>query len=262
MTLSLERCSIRTRFFIALMLLVVGSLMTIGGALQFKEAKEFLARAQKTIGTVNSITPKQETCTDTSGDGPSRSFPCTKYHASVSWTDAQGKSHQKIFKGENPDSHRIGQSLNLLYDPLNYEKVKKDSQLEIYGVAGILLFFAALFSIVGLAIGYFAYSRHQMNQWLRLNGQRIKATFMDVATDYEYHSVGRFNNRSYRRRTPYYQVRASWTNPRTRAVHVFSSDWLAADLSAQLEGKTIDVLIDPEDPERYLVDMNTLPTII
>lgn len=262
MTYSLDKCSLKTRFIIAAVLVIAGSLLTIGSALQFKEVKEFLARAQKTIGTVNNITPKQETCTDTSGDGPSRSYSCTKYHASVTWLDAQGKSHLKTFKGENPDSYRLGQTLNLLYDPLNLENVKKDSQLELWGLPGILLFFGFIFAAVGLVIGYFAYTLQQMNQWLQLNGQRIKATFMDVATDYEYDSVGRINNRSYRRRTPYYQVRASWTNPRTRAVHIFSSAWLAADLSTQLEGKTVDVLIDPEDPERYVVDNNSFPTIV
>lgn len=262
MSYTFERCTLRTRFAIATMLIAVGSLSIIGSALQFKETREFLARAQKTIGTVSSITPKQETCTDSNGSGPNRSFPCTKYHANTTWLDAQGRQHQFTFKSENPNTYRIGQTLNLLYDPLNPEKVKKDSQLEIWGIPGMMLFFGCIFAIGGLSVGYFAYARSQLNQWLQLNGQRIKATFMDVATDYNNSTVGRMSNKSYHRRTPYYQVRASWTNPRTRAVHIFCSEWLAADLSAQLEGKTIDVLIDPENPERYLVDTSNFPTIV
>lgn len=52
-----------------------------------------------------------------------------------------------------------------------------------------------------------------------------------------------------------YAVRAKWRDPRTGEVYIFTSAWLSSRPEMYTEGSPISVLIDPNDPRRYHVEV-------
>jgi len=54
-------------------------------------------------------------------------------------------------------------------------------------------------------------------------------------------------------------VLSQWQDPKTNRVHVFESDEVGFDPSDHVLGRTIPVMIDPEDPTAYDVDLSFLP---
>jgi hypothetical protein len=89
------------------------------------------------------------------------------------------------------------------------------------------------------------------NYWLKQNGRRIQAEFTGV----ELNTSVRVNGSS-----PYRLV-CEWLDPATNKMHVFHSANIWFDPTNYVSGKTLDVLLDPENPHRYLVETSFLPEL-
>ena len=91
-------------------------------------------------------------------------------------------------------------------------------------------------AIIGLGIGLFARSLSK-TRWLKQHGTRIIAR----VTDSIFAAGGGTAK----------VIIAEWTDPRTNTTYQFRT---YAPQSAQVKlGESVDVLIDPEHPERYTV---------
>ena len=60
---------------------------------------------------------------------------------------------------------------------------------------------------------------------------------------------------------PTYQVIAQWLSPADNQIYVFKSDDLNYDPTSYVSGKEITVYIDPTNPQKYYVDVSTLPKV-
>src|SRR5215467_15613841 len=92
-----------------------------------------------------------------------------------------------------------------------------------------------ILAFIGLGIGFFARSISK-TRWLKQHGTRIIAR----VTDSIFSSQGSTKT-----------IIAEWTDPRSQTTYQFRS-FVPTSVPVKL-GESIDVLIDPDYPERYTV---------
>jgi len=99
-----------------------------------------------------------------------------------------------------------------------------------------VIIIVAVLAIIGLGIGLFARSISK-TRWLKQHGTRIIARVTDSIF-----SAGTGTAKV---------VVAEWTDPRTNTTYQFRT---YAPLSVHVKlGESVDVLIDPDHPERYTI---------
>ena len=94
----------------------------------------------------------------------------------------------------------------------------------------------AVIAFIGVGIGLFARTISK-NRWLKQHGTRIIATVTDSIF-----AAGTGTAKI---------IIAEWTDPRTNTTYQFRS-YLPLSVNVKL-GESVDVLIDPDNPERYTV---------
>ena len=113
------------------------------------------------------------------------------------------------------------------------------------GVLGLVL--------SGLGFGAIAWQirRDRLEAWLRRHGREVRAKIIGVT------QPGRRRRR--RRHRLLWYISAQWLDPAGGQVHVFMSPALRFDPAPFLKGETIPVMVDPDDPTRYAMDLSGLP---
>ena len=98
-----------------------------------------------------------------------------------------------------------------------------------------LIFIVVVVAIISVVIGIVARTMKK-NRWLKLHGTRIIAK----VTDSIFSANGNVK-----------LIIAEWTDPRTNTTYQFRS-YVPTTVHVKL-GESVDVLIDPDNPERYTV---------
>ena len=98
-----------------------------------------------------------------------------------------------------------------------------------------VIFVIVIIAIIGVAIGFYAWRRTK-TRWLKQHGTRIIAK----VTDSIFSANGNVKI-----------IIAEWTDPRTNTTYQFRS-YVPTTVHVKL-GESVDVLIDPDNPERYTV---------
>ncbi len=118
----------------------------------------------------------------------------------------------------------------------------------------VLVFIVAL--MWTLFIGLFAVPvararrrRQREIAWLKSNGWRVEVTVARVEV-----SAGASRYQAPR----HFLIAQAWDAPDGKESYTFKSDPLSGSLADDLVGATVDVLIDPDDPNRYYMDVTTL----
>lgn len=109
----------------------------------------------------------------------------------------------------------------------------------------LLLNIFLLLSVVALAVAFIIYQIRQVG-WLRHHGKRVVALVTSI-----HHEVGK--TQAGFARDNYY-LTATWTNPRTGRTHTFWT-WIMNHAPEYMQGSLVPVLIDPKDPEHYLMEL-------
>lgn len=164
----------------------------------------------------------------------------------VSYLDEQGVEH--LYESSSYTSINapgIGDTLSVYYRPGNPE----DVELEGEGWFNLfpLIFF---FTHGGVGFGglYWLEKKRRMYNWLKQNGHAIEAKLVEIRH-------GAHKGRSY------YTLRCEWKDPYTQELYHFESESLSQDPSGRLPtGSTVGVLIDPDKPKRYMMDVSFLDT--
>ena len=99
-----------------------------------------------------------------------------------------------------------------------------------------VIFVIVIIAIIGVAIGFYA-GRRNKTRWLKQHGTRIIAKVTDSIF-----SAGTGNVKI---------IIADWTDPRTDTTYQFRS-YVPISVHVKL-GESVDVLIDPDKPESYMV---------
>lgn len=153
--------------------------------------------------------------------------------------------------GTNPPSYRAGEPVEVLYDPGNPTHFSINSFLSLWFGPVVFGGMGVVFSSIGLIP--FAWQRRvrQKDDWLRANGQRIFADFECV----ELNTSVRLNGQC-----PW-RIVCQWLDPATNQVRVYRSHNLWYDPARYITGKTMEVIFDPANPKRYVVETSFLPKL-
>jgi hypothetical protein len=108
--------------------------------------------------------------------------------------------------------------------------------------------FVDILLIVGILALTMAFIIYQIrtNKWLQCHGRRIVAMVTSIR-----HETGKTPAGFLRDN---YYVTAKWTNPRTGRTYTFWT-WIMNRCPDYTKGSLVPVLIDPNDPKRYIMDL-------
>lgn len=174
------------------------------------------------------------------------------YRAVVEFTTATGKRIEFTSGvGSSPPSHRVGEAVTVLYDPAEPQSARIKSFFQLW--FGFLLVFGmgVVFAAIGLTMIVVRSRGQKRAAWLRQHGRRVRTSFTGV----ELNRSLRVNGRS-----PY-QIVSQSSDPASNSVRVFESENIWFDPSEYIKTDTIDVLVDPHDPKKYVMDISFLPKL-
>jgi len=115
----------------------------------------------------------------------------------------------------------------------------------------IVFFLGLVFAVIGLGMIFVRARGRRQAEWLHQHGRRVKTSYTGV----ELNSSVQVNGRS-----PYHILSQS-PDPASSTVRVFESENIWFDPSEYIKGDTIDVLVDPNNPKKYVMDTSFLPKL-
>lgn len=226
---------------------VVGIVLLVLGAWRYQSTKSFIASASVAEGEVVELVRKESTQRST---GAQRGTRSVTFAPLFRFRTADGQEIEVISNlGSNPPSHRPGDLVSVYYDAEDPYNARIDSFMDLYFLALMFGGMGALFFLIGGGMLGFAVLKSRRAQQLRRSGTRIDARVVEITQDKRIKSGGR---------SPY-RIVAQWQNPRTMAVHSFTSDTIWFDPSEYIQADTVPVLIDRDNPSKYHVDTTFLP---
>jgi len=145
--------------------------------------------------------------------------------------------------GSKPPAYAVDQKVTV-HNPRHPSTACIDSSGSIW--SGTILLAVLGFVLMGPVLGYVAWTNAtgRKDAWIERNGTRIQA---DIAGEEWNKSLTMDGRRPY-------QIVCQWADPARNEIRVFRSANLWYDPSHLLQGKkSLDVLIDPANPHRYLL---------
>lgn len=219
---------------------LIGAAMLIGAVYWFQHTRAFVASAVTAEGTVVDLQP-------------SRSSDSVTYKPVVRYKTATGEQIEFVSStGSNPPGYRKGEKVEVLYLPSEPGNASINTFFSLWlghlivgGVGGV-------FFMVGGGIMVATARKARQDEFLRTQGVPIETSFQSVELN---------TSLSVNGRNPF-RVMTQWQNPSTSQIHVFESDNLWFDPTPYIQDKKkITVLIERDNPKKYLVDLSFLPKV-
>jgi len=168
------------------------------------------------------------------------------YTPVVAFTDRNGVRREFVSSlSTSWRAYDEGERIEVLYDPVDPDRAAINSSTERYLLPGIFAGIGSLFTLIAGGFIVWRVRRIQTVAKLFHHGQRIEATVIDCQRD----GSMKINGRS-----PY-RVMAQGTHPATGMLASFKSDPIWLDLSDELVGQTVPVLVDRSDADAHYVDL-------
>lgn len=219
----------------------IGVGMLVGSFFIFSNTNSFIGGAAEADGRVIELERSRFS-----------SSSSTTYRPVVEFTTATGKRIEFTSSvGSSPPSHRVGEPVKVLYNPADPQGARIKSFFQLW--FGFLIVFAIglIFAAIGLTMIFVRARGRKRAEWLRLHGRRMKTAFKGV----QLNDSVRVNGRS-----PY-QIVSQSSDPASNTVRLYQSENIWFDPSEYIKGEVIDVLVDPNDPRRYIMDISFLPKL-
>lgn len=209
---------------IGVVMLLVATGFTISTAL-------FLSQSAQADGVVIEAAP------------PGSTYKST---ATIEFTTADGRQVQfNSGVRASPPEFRQGQRVRVYYDPANPAgSARVNSLLSMWFLTGLFGILGLVFGGVGLGFAIPWVSGARKKKWLSLNGQRVTAYITGVVLNRSVRNMGK---------SPYI-IMAQWHDP-NNVPYAFKSESIWKLPPATNPGDAIEVLIDPQNPRRYWVDV-------
>jgi len=183
--------------------------------------------------------------------------PGSSRHGTVYYPVIQfvSEDQQEItFKGNNgsrPAAFHVNDPVEVLYDPDDPHHAYINSFMEFWGSSVILFAAGCVFVAIPSGMLLSQARRRSRAQWLKQNGRRIATQFQNVE---------RVSNVRVGQDHPY-RIVSRWQDPATNKHYVFYSYNLWRDPSLLIYNRpdrSIDVWIEPNNPDRYWLDTDFL----
>jgi len=222
------------------MLLFFGFVFMAGGSYSFFHTRQFLRTAVRVPGTV------VQNIWEESG-GRSRSMVA---YPQVRFVKSDGEV--VVFQsnsGASPPSYQPNDTVGVVYDPGDPHHASIDSFGSLWGLSLGFTLMGLGFCVPQLIFTVRQRAGARKEDWLQQNGRRVQADLMEVALNTSLTVNG----------VHPYRIVCQWLDPVTNQMHVFHSANIYYDPSKYLPGKTLEVLLDPDNPRRYAVETSFLP---
>jgi Protein of unknown function (DUF3592) len=212
----------------------------VGTALAVSTAR-FQASAERTEGTVVALSERTST---SSGGGSS-----TSWYPTVEYTvDGRPYSFDSPV-GANPPAYAEGDTVPVAYDPADPSDAQIASFWSAYFAPMVLGGLGIVFTPIGVALLVVGRRSLLRRRKLLQDGREVWAEIAQVGVEFGVKINGRHP----------YVVHATWYDERTGRTHIATSDHLRADPGPGLLGRThVRVLYDPADPDRNVVDLDSV----
>ncbi|MEN2402185.1 DUF3592 domain-containing protein [Flavobacterium sp. MC2016-06] len=216
---------------------LIGLVFFSGSLYSYLDQQAFLKRAEKVQGTVIELIVN-------------RSNNSTTFTPVVFFTTKDGKEIEFTSSiSSNPPSYNQGESVEMVYDPTNPSDATINAFSSLYMGPLIFGIFGLVFFLVGFSIILFGYLKKKKAKYLLETGKRISTKFKSVEINYALE----VNNRN-----PF-QIISQWIDPTTNQLYIFESDSIWFDPTDFIKTEEIAVMIDPENPKKYHMDISFLP---
>jgi hypothetical protein len=225
----------RFRWFVVIFL-GVGILMLFGALVFWNKTRSFLARAHQASGTVVELIEVRD------NEGSSMWKPVVAFTANgrkTTFTDSVSS---------RPAAYDVGEAVTVLYLP-GEAHIKGFSSLwlgtTILGGLGVV------FTGIGAGIVFGMRAGEKKKHYLLAYGNAIET---------EIQGVDRNTGVEVNGQNPW-RISSQWLDPKTNLVRIFHSENLWFDPSSFMKRKKVTVLVDPNNPKRYHMDISFLPDI-
>ena len=217
---------------------VIGLGLLIGAFFALSSTLSFRSRSTAAGGVVEDLISSR----GSSGN--------TLYKPVVQWTDAKGGKHRLTGSvASSPSSYSRGEKVTVRYLADNPEGARLDSFTENWLLTLVLGLIGTAFAASGVGVGAYAWRQIKNLEWLKAHGTRIQAKFTGVVND----PRTKVNGRSPWRLT------AQWQDPSNGSIRTFQSDAIWYDPTEYVKRESLDVLVNPDKPSVYTVDVGFLP---
>lgn len=208
------------------------ALLIVAGVLYYR-ADQFAARAIRAQGVVERLAASRDR--DNS------------WAAVIRFTDRDGREQQFTESMRtNPPRFAPGAKVQVLYDPQNPASATVADYWGRFGALTIVAGVATPFLILSAILLSVAGARSRGNADLLRRGQPLEADFLEVFQDTRISVNGAHP----------FRVVAQAADPLTGKLRRFESEPVWVDLSGQLGGRKLRVLVDPAKPQRYVIDLS------
>jgi hypothetical protein len=155
-------------------------------------------------------------------------------------------------QGSRPAAFHLDESVEVLYDPDDPHHAYINTFMEFWGSSVFLFGFGCVLVAIPAGIFLSQARARSRSQWLKQNGRRIATQFQNVE---------RVGNVRVGRNSPY-RIVSRWQDPVTSRHYVFYSSNLWQDPTPFIGNRSIDVWIEPNNPDRYWLDTDFLGDLV
>lgn len=217
---------------------IVGLSLTAGGINSAVDTRDFIAVAARADGEVVRLERRM------GSDDSSTYYPVVRFQS----PNRQEAIEFESGSGSNPPAFEEGEVVAVLYHPEYPRNAKIDSFFQLWGLAVILGGIGIVFVIIPVGSWFFSMRRKKRAAYLRMHGQRVDTAFLRGEIDTSLKINGRHG----------WRVLTEGKDPTTGSMRTFQSDRVWTDPGAVLKpGQTILVYLDPEDKQKYFVDLSS-----
>ena len=225
----------------ALVFLGLGVLMLLGAALLWNNTRSFIARAQEATGTVVELREVRD------NDGGSSTWkPVVRFTA--------GSGRDITFAASfssNPASYDVGESVTVLYLPSEPDQARIRGFGSLWLGATIVGGIGLVFALVGAGILFANKTGERRKHYLMAYGNAIET---------EVQGVERNTSLEINGKNPW-RITSQWLDASSNTVRIFHSENLWFDPTNFMKRKKVTVLLDPNNPKRYHMDISFLPAL-
>ncbi len=247
---------------VGVVFLLIGVGVLVGDFFVVKSTMSFLSNSEKVEGSVIDIVKSR------SSDGD------YMYRPEISFVDTTGQTITFTLSiSSSMPTYQVGEKVSVLYDKNNSQSAKINTFFQLWFGPIIMTVLGVIFFLVGLLVLIKQKRKTELKNELLSRGTKILAKVTSVETinpsrDFENSALRPLSTLAFGTRRGYsyrpniqttYQIVAQWLNPSNNQMYVFKSDDLTYNPESVVLGKDIDVYIDPINPQKYYMDISTLP---